>query len=286
VPIACPFVDLDEYRRKSLDSWNRVAGRWDEQRGYIWEMTRPITERLVERLDPSPGDAVLELAAGTGETTFLISERVGGDGRVISTDVSPAMVEVARHRGEQLGLDNLEHRVVDAERMDLDDSCVDGVACRFGYMLMADPATALAESRRVLRDGRRLAFAVWAGPDKNMWAAVPGVTLVELGHMPAPEPGAPGMFAMADPDRIRELVTRAGFDEPSIEQVPIVWDYADAAAHWEKTMKLAAPVADAVNGLSDADRERVRATVAERIEALLAGGAEGVGGLAHVAVTR
>ena len=98
--------------------------------------------------------------------------------------------------------------------MDLDDSSVDGVICRFGYMLMADPAAALAETRRVLRDGGRLSFAVWGAPDQNLWAAIPGMTMVERGQLPPPEPGAPGIFAMGDPGRISELVTGAGFAEP------------------------------------------------------------------------
>ena len=275
-------MDLDQYREESLDSWDRFSGNWDEEREYLWSKTRPVSERLVERLDPSPGDTVLELAAGTGETGFLISERVGEDGRVIATDFAPGMVEVARRRGEELGVTNLEHRVLDAENMDLDDSSVDGVAARFGYMLMADPAAALAETRRVLRDGGRLAFAVWAAPEQNPWAAIPGMVLVEGGHLPPPEPGAPGIFAMADPGRIRELVTGAGFGEPSIDQVPVEWGYTDAAEHWEKTNKLAAPIAEAVSGLPADERDRVRTTVGERIEQLLDG--PGANGLTHVIV--
>jgi SAM-dependent methyltransferase len=166
--------------------------------------------------------------------------------------------------------------------MDLDDSSVDGVVARFGYMLMADPHAALAETRRVLRDGGRLSFAVWGAPDQNPWAAVPGMTLVERGHLPAPEPGAPGIFAMAAPSRIRELVTAAGFGEPSIEQVPVDWGYVDSAEHWEKTLKLAAPIAEAVNGLAPEQRDEVRDAVAQQVDELLAG--PGVNGVAHVVV--
>jgi SAM-dependent methyltransferase len=275
-------LDLDQYRKDSLDAWDRFSANWDEQRTFLWEHTRPVSERMVERLDPSPGDTVLELAAGTGETGFLVGERVGENGRVISTDFAPGMIDAARRRGEELGLANFEFRVLDAERMDLDDSSVDGVIARFGYMLMADPAAALAESRRVLRDDGRLSFAVWGPADQNMWAENPGMVLVERGHMPMPEPGGPGIFGMADPDRIRELVTAAGFGEPSIEQVPVEWGYADPAEHWEKTMKLAAPIAEAVNGLTREAADAVRVTVAERVDELLAGDGSGVNGLTHV----
>jgi SAM-dependent methyltransferase len=193
------------------------------------------------------------------------------------------MVKAAERVGNELGLENVEYRVLDAEKMDLDDDSVDGVVCRFGYMLMADPAAALAETRRVLRDGGRLSFGVWTAPDENMWAFVPGKVLVERGHLPPPEPGQPGIFAMADPQRIRELVTGAGFGEPEIEQVEIEWPYGDVDAHWDFTMKLAGPLADKIRTLDDDERDAVRGEVRSRIEPLIAEG--GVSGRTHVVTT-
>jgi SAM-dependent methyltransferase len=274
-------VDLDEYRSESLQNWERSASNWDEERDFLWENTGEVSERLIARLDPKPGETVLEIAGGTGDLGLLAAERVGEGGRVIETDFASAMVEAARRRGEERGLANLEHRVLDAERMDLDDDSVDGVLCRFGYMLMADPAAALGETRRVLKDGGRLAFAVWAAPDKNLWAAIPGMVLVGRGHMPPPEPGAPGIFAMADPDRISELVTGAGFGEPQIEQVPVKWSYDTTEKHWEMTIKLAAPIAAVVNGAPDEEREAIRTQVAGLVDEQLAGGAD-IDGLVHV----
>ena len=253
---------------------------WGRERGYIWETTGLVGQRLVERLDPQPGQTVLELAAGTGDTGFTAAARLGDSGTLISTDFAPAMVEQARRVAGELGLENVEFRVLDAESMDLDDNSVDGVVCRWGYMLMADPAAALAETRRVLRDGGRLSFSVWAAPDRNPWASVAGMVLVERGHMPPPEPGAPGIFALADPERIRELVTGAGFAEPDIEPVEIAWKYPDADEHWRLTMELAGPLAEAIRGLDEAERDAVREAVRERIEPLIAGGA-GVSGLCH-----
>jgi SAM-dependent methyltransferase len=184
----------------------------------------------------------------------------------------------------ELGLANVECRVLDAEKMDLDDSSVDRVLCRWGYMLMADPGAALAETRRVLRDGGRLAFAVWGPPDKNPWAFLPGLVLVERGHMPPPEPGAPGIFAMAEPERIRELVAGAGFNEPEIEQVDVAFPYTDAEDHWRLTLELAGPLADAIEKLDDDEREAVREDVRSRIEPLLAD-SDSIPGLVHVVTT-
>ena len=257
-------IDVDEYRRNSLDTWDRWAPNWERERDFMWSSTGQLGERLVERLDPKPGDTVLELAAGVGDTGFAAAERIGDQGKLISTDFAPSMVDVARRAGERAGLGNVEYRVLDAERMDLESSSVDGVLCRFGYMLMADSAAALAETRRVLRDGGRLSFAVWAAPDRNHWAFIPGMTLVELGHLPAPEPGEPGIFAMGDPNRVKELVDGAGFGEPRIEEVAVHWDYSDPDVHWQKTLALAAPIAEAVGKLDPGEQERVRGLVRER----------------------
>jgi SAM-dependent methyltransferase len=275
-------VDLDEYRRTSRSAWDRIAPAWDRERHFHSSATRAVTERLIDRLDPQPGETVLELAAGTGETIPVLSERVGPSGRLISTDFASAMVEAARGESERLGLTNVEHRVLDAERMDLGDASVDRVACRFGYMLMADPAAALAETRRVLRVPGRLSFAVWAAAGRNPWVAIPGQTMVELGHLPPPRPGAPTPFSMGDPDRITELVNAAGFGEPEVEEARVHWGYADADDHWRRTITLSGTFADQLDKLSHPERERVRETVAERAAARLAEDDHGLDGIALV----
>jgi SAM-dependent methyltransferase len=191
------------------------------------------------------------------------------------------MVAAGQRRADELGIANVEHRVMDAENMDLEDDSVDGALARWGYMLMADPAKALGETRRVLRPGGRLCFSVWATPDKNMWAAVTAMTLVGQGHMPPPEPGAPGIFAMGTEERIRELVGQAGFGEPVIEDVPFGWEYESFDDYWSMTMELAGPLARVISGLSEADQETVRAGVSEQLGAFASNG-----GYAVPALTR
>jgi ubiquinone/menaquinone biosynthesis C-methylase UbiE len=273
-------IDLDEYRKSSYENWERITANWDSEREWIYGATGAVSERLIERLDPQPGDTVLDIAAGTGDTGYMAVDRIGSEGKLISTDFAPSMVEAADRVGRELGLENVEYRVLDAEKMDLDDDSVDGVVCRWGYMLMADPAAALAETRRVLRDGGRLAFAVWTAPEENPWASIPGRVLVERGHLPPPEPGMPGIFAMADAEKIRDLVTGAGFGEPEIERVEIEWPYADVDDHWNFTMKLAGPLADKIRTLDEDEREAVRDEIRSRIKPLIAAG--GVPGLTHV----
>src|SRR5262245_55953024 len=160
-----------------------MAARWDRRRNLLQESTRGISEWLVDRLDPRPGQTIVELAAGTGEAGFLAAARLGETGRLISSDRSPNMVEAARRAGVELGLANVDYRVLDAERISLEDATVDGVLSRFGYVLRGDPPAALAEIRRVLRPGGRFAFSVWAERERNPWLTVPAAVMVDLGHL-------------------------------------------------------------------------------------------------------
>ena len=169
----------DDYREASLRIWDEMAAGWEDHRGTVWDASRAVGEWLVDALDPQPGETVLELAAGVGDTGFTAAGRLGAEGRLITTDFSDQMVRAARRRADELGVSNAEFRTLDAERMDLDDGSVDGVLCRWGYMLMGDPSAALAETRRVLRDGGRVAFSVWGDPDQNPWASIPARALIE-----------------------------------------------------------------------------------------------------------
>ncbi|WP_102145303.1 methyltransferase domain-containing protein [Mycobacterium hubeiense] len=251
-------MDRNTYREQSRRTWGEMASGWEDRRAWLMRTTQPVSDWLLENLDPQLGQTVLEIACGTGDLGFLVAERLGADGRLVSTDFAAEMVDVARRQSESRGLTNVEHRVLDAERMDLGDDSVDGVLCRFGYMLMADPAAALRETSRVLRDGGRLAFAVWRSPEKNPWSSLPGMTLVQRGHMPVPGPDAPGIFAMADPDRIHEMVTGAGFSEPEVAEIAFDFTFQDFDDMWDMLVRLTGPLADVLNALPEDERAATR----------------------------
>jgi SAM-dependent methyltransferase len=250
-------------RQQSRAAWGAVASGWYAQREGIWKASRPVTEWMVRRLDPQPGDTVLELAAGLADTGLMAARLVGESGRVIVTDFTPEMVAAARRRAEELSVQNAEFRVLDAERMDLKTDSVDGVLCRWAYMLMIDPSAAFAETRRVLRPGGRLAFSVWAARERNPALSLVGGVLESQGHIPPPDPKAPTAFAMADPGRIRELVGGAGFAEPEIEEIAFRWPFADQDAYWRYLTETAASASPVLRALSPEAQKAVREQVQE-----------------------
>ena len=250
-------------RKQSRAAWGAVACGWYAQREELWKASRPVSEWLVRRLDPKPGDTVLELAAGLADTGLMAAPLVGESGRVIVTDFTSEMVAAARQRAEELGVQNAEFKVLDAERMDLKTDSVDGVLCRWAYMLMIDPPAAFAETRRVLRPGGRLAFSVWAARERNPALSLVGGVLESQGHIPPPDPEAPSAFAMADPGRIRELVVGAGFDVPEIEEVAFRWLFADRDAYWRYVTDTSASSSSILRSLSPEGQAKVREQVHE-----------------------
>jgi SAM-dependent methyltransferase len=274
-------ADLDDYRRASLEIWDRMASGWFRERDWMWQASRAVGERMVEQLRLGPGQTVLELAAGAGDTGFAAAASVR-DGRVISTDFSPAMVDLARRRAEELGIENAQFRVLDAEHMDLGEDSVDAVLCRWGYMLMADPAAALSETRRVLRDSGRLCFSVWAEPARNPWATLAGGLMVERGLIPPPDPEQPGIFNMADPDRIRSLVVAAGFGEPEIDDFHTTWHFDDFDAFWAFLTGLAGHIALVIDELDSDGQTAVRDGLRQRLEAFRSHGGYDLPGLCWV----
>ena len=250
-------------RQQSRVAWGAVAPGWHAQREVLWTASRPVSEWMIRRLDPKPGDTVLELGAGLADTGLMAASLVGEAGRVIVTDFTPEMIAAARRRADELGVHNAEFRVLDAERMDRQTNSVDGVLCRWAYMLTIDPPAAFAETRRVLRAGGRLAFSVWAAREHNPALSLAGTVLVELGHAPPPDPEAPSAFAMADPGHIRELVVAADFAEPEIEEVSFRLPFTDRDAYWRYLTDTSASASPVLRALSPEAQNELRAQVHE-----------------------
>lgn len=253
-----------ERRRQSLEHWEEAAPGWVARQEAIRELSEPVSQWMIEAIEPQPGQRVLELAAGLGETGFRVAELVAPIGGVITSDQSEAMLEGARARASQLGLNNVEFQPLNAEWIDLPLASVDAVLCRWGYMLMVDPATALRETRRVLRPGGRVALAVWDAVGRNPWAALPARELIERGLAEPPAPGEPGPFALGDEGRVRELLEQAGFSSVCLEALDLCQRVASFEDFWNTTLDLSRNFHDAVLARSREEIEQIRVSLAER----------------------
>jgi ubiquinone/menaquinone biosynthesis C-methylase UbiE len=246
---------------------DELAAAWEHNRDRLFESVRPVSEWIVNDVDPEPDDTILELTAGPGETGFLAAERVGSEGRLISSDLSPGMVAAARRGAEARGLSNVECRIIDAQAIDLPDSSVDGVLSRFGVMLVPEPPRVLAEARRVLRSGRRFAYAVWGPAARNPWLTSLVAALLENGHVPPVVPDADaGPFTLADPEANRVLLANTGFTHVRVDEITGVMDFADIEDYFSLQSSVGGPIAPFVASLTNAQRETIIASVGPILE--------------------
>jgi SAM-dependent methyltransferase len=256
--------DPSAHRDASLRSWEEAASGWTRQQAAMREFSAPVSHWMIDAIAPQPGERVLELAAGLGETGMLAAELVAPMGGVIVSDQAEAMLGGARERAVALGLSNVEFRVLNAEWIDLPVASVDAVLCRWGYMLMADPQAALVETRRVLRPGGRIALAVWDSIEQNPWAQLPGQELIERGLSPAPAVGTPGMFALASSERMTELLQQAGFADVRVQALDLRRRHASFEEFWDATLDLSRALHDAILDRPEPEIAEIYAALAER----------------------
>ncbi len=257
--------DANAHRASSLAGWEEAAPGWMRRQEEIRALGAPVSRWMLDAVALKPGDEVLELAAGLGETGMTAAGIVGPSGGVIVSDQADAMLDGARARATELGLSNVEFRVLGAEWIDLPLASVDVVLCRWGYMLLADPSAALGETRRVLRPQGRVALAVWDSVQRNPWALLPSLELIERGLTGPPAPGAPGPFALGDPERVRELLAQAGFAEIDVQALDIEQRHPSFEVFWETTLDVSRGFHDAVLSRPEPEIAEIRAGLASRL---------------------
>jgi SAM-dependent methyltransferase len=264
--------DAEAYRESSRSGWESSSAGWIRHQAMMREWGAAVSQAMIEAVSPQPGERVLELAAGVGETGLLAAELVAPVGSVLISDQAEGMIEGARARAAELGAENVEFKVLNAEWIDLPLASVDVVLCRYGYMLMADPGAALSESRRVLRPGGRVGLAVWDALEANPWAALPAAVLRDHGLVGGPggiggdpDTPAPGPFVLGDAERLRELLAGAGFAEIEIRPVEVMRRHASAEEFWEVTIDLSRSFHDAVMSQPQETIEAIRGELADRL---------------------
>lgn len=280
-------MSADEERQAQIDAWRSVASGWERHRDVVWESTRAVSERLVALVDPQPGEQLLEVAAGPGDTGLLAAERLRPGGRLVSTDAAPEMVEAARRRARELEVDDVEFVVGDAAALPLADGSFDAALCRFGVMLVPDCDAAARELARVLRPGGRAAVAVWAESARNPWVSNVGRAALRLGHVDPPDPEAPGPFRLAEPGRLRAVLEGAGLALESEEEVSVTWRAGSLDEWWTVTLGTSRLASQLVARLDETEAARVRDAAEEQLAPFVEpDGALAVPGVARVALAR
>lgn len=261
-----------EIKEQQRMTWANVADGWRRRHAMLAKCSAPVTERMLELAGVHAGARVLDVASGSGEPALSAARRVGPDGRVVGTDLVEDMLVHARAHAAEAGLDNVEFRCTDGEMLEFEAASFDCATMRWGLMFMPAPVEALGRVHRVLKPGGRIALACWADPKDNPFVSVAIDTLREFRDVPQPPPGAPGMFAFADGERLTAALTAAGFEDVVLEAVEITAIEADDAhAYWAVLRDLAGPVSLLYGELDEPAQRAFEAALARRVEALSVG---------------
>ena len=249
-----------------LADWDETAHAWVQHVDELSRHTRPVSEAIVQLLAPQPGEAVLELAAGTGELARELTAAVTPGGSVHCTDAAPAMVEAARRRhGTCPGLDV---GLLDAEQPAVPDASVDAVVCKLGLALLARPDVAAAQCRRVLRPDGRLVVATWGPMVDNPWLTLLGVALLVNHHALPGDPSGPGgVFSLASADDLRGVLVGAGFDDVRVQTVDVPAHHPSVDELWRVRSETSGPLTRVLRRLSADDLAAVRDTCVEHAAA-------------------
>ena len=240
---------------ETCDAWasGDVASGWLRGAGARGQALGPLTELMLDLAGVTAGSHVLDLGAGTGDQTLLAAQRVGPGGAVLATDISASMLDLAREAARAAGLRNVETRVMDAQRLELESGSFDAVIARFSLQFVPDVQGALAEVRRVLKPGGRFAAVVFSAIEKNPYRAAPQAIASRLAGRQFPEPG-PGQWALNDPATLMDVYQQAVFREVDVRPVPFVYRFpslAEALRNLEEAQPLFVKLLDE---LSAADR--------------------------------
>jgi ubiquinone/menaquinone biosynthesis C-methylase UbiE len=249
--------DPDEQRAGILDGWEHAAAGWGRRAQRVRDWGMPVSTWMIEQLSLQPGQRLLELAAGPGDTGFLAAELIAPGGTLISSDATEGMLEVARQRASDLDLSSVKQ--LEIEWIDLPTASVDAILCRWAYMLTVDPEAGMREARRVLAPGGRIALAVWDGPEANPWATIPTDALIQGGYIePIDRAVSAGIFSLADPQRLQEMLEEAGFVDVLVESIDLTRAYDRFDKFWDESLELSPSLSVALERLTGEQREDVR----------------------------
>lgn len=222
--------DPIQYKTTTRQQWEDAAEAWHRWGPTLEQWLGEATQRMLDAAGVGPGDHVLDVAAGAGGQTLAAARRVGRDGRVLATDVSPTILTYAAKSAAEEGVTNIETRELDGEALDeLHDATFDAVISRVGLIYFPDQQKALTGMRRVLRDGGRVAAIVYSTPDRNEFFSIPVSIIRQRAQLPPPEPGQPGPFSLGSPGVLEAALIAAGFRDVAVEKVPAPLRLASAS---------------------------------------------------------
>lgn len=243
------------------------ASAWEKWFPVVERGANPLTACMLDAARLETGQRVLDVATGIGEPALTAARRVGPSGRVTGIDLSAAMLDFARRRARQAGIDNIEFLPMDANALDLDAAAFDAVLCRWGLMFVDDLARTLRDLHAASRPGARLAIGVWASADEVPALTTAARVLHRELDLPPPPQGAGTAFALADGPSLVARLQAAGFEQVTRTAVNIHYDYASASEYLAHRREVSKLLRESLSGIAEAEVERATRVLERELEA-------------------
>ena len=248
--------------------WDGAGGdKWIKRSADVDVNAAPAQRAAIEAADIAAGARVLDIGCGCGGSTIALAAQVGEAGRILAVDISHAMIAEAQKATRDLR--QVECMVADAATHDFADESFDRMFSRFGVMFFGDPAAAFARLRRALKPHGKLTFVCWRPLPENPWMLTPLAAVCK--HAPRPQrpgPEEPGPFSFGDPERVRRILTQAGFAAPEFTKFDFDMDLA-VGRGLEAAVETAANAGAAGAALTDQPAD-IRAAAIEELRKELA----------------
>ena len=208
---AVRLFDPAKYKETTREQWQSAARAWNDWGPLLRAWLGPATEIMLDMAAIGPGHRVLDVAAGAGDQTLQTAARVGPAGAVLATDISANILAFAADNARRAGHGNIDTKVLDGENLDVPEGTFDAVISRVGLIYFPDQQKALADMKRALKPGGRVAAIVYSTAEQNKFFSIPVSIIRRRAKLPPPLAGQPGPFSLGGPGVLEETFRRAGF---------------------------------------------------------------------------
>lgn len=259
---------LSDFKTATRNQWEQAAPGWNDHTPQIRAWLRTATDAMLEMAGVKQGARVLDVAAGAGDQTLDIAERVGPEGFVLAVDLSPAILELAKANVRKAGYANVATQVADGEQLQLDDGTFDATVSRLGLMFLPDPVQGLREMRRALKPGGGICTMVFSKPDVNPCVTTLMSTAFKHAGLPPRDPFTPGgLLSLGKPGLIDEMFKSAGFKDVATTKIDAPFRMPSVGAYLDFIRTSASPIQQILSKLDDAGKSAAWNEMEERLKA-------------------
>lgn len=256
---------LSQVRDQQRQTWDKFSPGWKKWDEFAMGWFTPMGDEIIRGAQVRDTSHVLDVAAGTGEPG-LTAASIAKNGKVVITDLSDGMLDVALENATRRGIKNIETKQCDACTMPFDDNSFDAITCRLGFMFFPDINLGLKEMIRVAKPGARISASVWNPPDKNPWATTSISAIAANVEMPPAGPNTPGLFRCATPGFMSKTYQDAGLKNISEKEVGGEVEFQSPEQYWTFMTDVVAPVVAGLAKVDEATREKIKLMVLDRAQ--------------------